>query len=83
MLSVYRKFISVALQQHPLIGKYTRTALGATESVAWEYVKDINSLLERLHQEQVQTIAVEQVEGAESLGHFSPEKGVTLCSYFW
>ena len=58
------------------------TALGATESVAWEYVKDINSLLERLHQEQVQTIAVEQVEGAESLGHFSPEKGVTYALIF-
>ena len=41
-----------------------KTALGATESVAWEYAPDICTLLSDLHAQQIQTIAIEQVESA-------------------
>lgn len=59
-----------------------KTALGATESVEWEYVQDITTLVENLRQRQVEVIAIEQVEGAVSLEHFSPKKGVTYALIF-
>ena len=34
-----------------------KTALGATESVEWEYVQDITTLVENLRQRQVEVIA--------------------------
>ncbi|WP_047246330.1 RNA methyltransferase [Maribacter thermophilus] len=49
-----------------------KTALGATDSVEWEYVEDIMVLLERLRKEEVKTIAIEQAEGAEMLHEFKP-----------
>ena len=52
-----------------------KTALGATESVAWEYVKDTVSLVRQLQEESVTVIAVEQVEGAVMLHDFIPEPG--------
>ena len=52
-----------------------KTALGATESVCWEYVKDIFELLERLQQTHTEIIALEQVTGATLLQDFFPEKG--------
>ena len=59
-----------------------KTALGATESVEWEYVQDITTLVENLRQRQVEVIAIEQVEDAVSLEYFSPKKGVTYALIF-
>ena len=59
-----------------------KTALGATESVEWEYVQDITTLVENLRQRQVEVIAIEQVEDAVSLEHFSPKTGVTYALIF-
>ena len=59
-----------------------KTALGATESVEWEYVQDITTLVENLRQRQVEVIAIEHVEDAVSLEHFSPKKGVTYALIF-
>ena len=59
-----------------------KTALGATESVAWEYAPDVCALLADLHSQQVQTIAIEQIEGATSLECFVPEKGVQYALIF-
>ncbi len=59
-----------------------KTALGATESVAWEYAPDVCALLADLHTQQIQTIAIEQIEGATSLERFAPEKGVRYALIF-
>ena len=59
-----------------------KTALGATESVAWEYAPDVCALLADLHAQQIQTIAIEQIEGATSLECFAPEKGVRYALIF-
>lgn len=59
-----------------------KTALGATESVAWEYAPDVCALLADLHSQQIQTIAIEQIEGATSLERFAPEKGVRYALIF-
>lgn len=54
-----------------------KTALGATESMAWEYVEDTKSLVENLKLQGYRTLAVEQAENAVMLNEFkaeSPEK---------
>ncbi len=51
-----------------------KTALGATESVAWEYVEDTLTLVEKLKAENVRVLAIEQTENSTKLNTFYPEK---------
>ncbi len=51
-----------------------KTALGATESVAWEYAKDTLALVEKLKAENIKVLAVEQAENSTKLDAFYPEK---------
>ena len=51
-----------------------KTALGATESVAWEYVEDTLTLVEKLKAENVKVLAIEQAENSTKLNTFYPEK---------
>ncbi len=51
-----------------------KTALGATDSVAWEYVEDTLTLIERLKEEKIQILAIEQAENSTMLDTFIPEK---------
>ena len=51
-----------------------KTALGATESVAWEYVEDTLTLVEKLKAENIRVLAIEQVENSTKLNTFYPEK---------
>ena len=52
-----------------------KTALGATESVAWEYVEDTLSLIKKLKEAKVNVLAIEQVENSTKLDTFQPKKG--------
>lgn len=56
-----------------------KTALGATETVAWEYVKDTMELVEKLKAEGVKVIAIEQAENAVMLHDFKPKKDTTYA----
>jgi len=47
-----------------------KTALGATDSVAWEYVEAILDLMTRLKAEGVKIIAIEQAENSLALQDF-------------
>lgn len=47
-----------------------KTALGATDSVAWEYVENTLDVLQRLKKENIKTIAIEQAENAVFLNDF-------------
>jgi len=51
-----------------------KTALGATESVAWEYVEDTLELVKKLQVESVKVLAIEQAENSTKLDTFYPEK---------
>lgn len=51
-----------------------KTALGATESVAWEYVEDTLTLVEKLKAENVKVLAIEQAENSTKLDTFHPKK---------
>jgi tRNA G18 (ribose-2'-O)-methylase SpoU len=52
-----------------------KTALGATESVAWEYVEDTLTLVEKLKAENVKVLSIEQAENSTKLDTFYPTKG--------
>lgn len=59
-----------------------KTALGATESVDWEYVKDITILVEALKSRGVKIISIEQAENATMLHDFNPEEGEKYAVIF-
>jgi len=59
-----------------------KTALGATESVVWEYRKDTLDLVEELKTIGYQIISVEQVENAQMLNQFSVQKSVKYALVF-
>ena len=50
-----------------------KTALGSTESVAWEYAGDTLSLIEKFKTQNIRTISIEQAENAIQLNDFIPE----------
>ena len=56
-----------------------KTALGATESVAWRYKKDTLEAVKALQEEGVHVLAVEQAEGAQELNRFTPENNTAYA----
>jgi tRNA G18 (ribose-2'-O)-methylase SpoU len=48
-----------------------KTALGATDTVAWEHQESVTELIKKLKSENVTVLAIEQVEGAFLLDDFS------------
>lgn len=59
-----------------------KTALGATESVDWEYAESTLSVVERLKSEGVRIISIEQTEKAVMLNDFQPEPAVKYAIIF-
>jgi len=51
-----------------------KTALGATNSVAWEYVEDTLTLVQKLQQENIKIVAIEQANNSIMLQDFTPTK---------
>jgi tRNA G18 (ribose-2'-O)-methylase SpoU len=79
--SVFRTADSFCAQKIYLCGitgtpphrEIAKTALGADESMEWEYVADASELMKRLQAEGFVVAALEQVEGSVSLLDFVPE----------
>jgi tRNA G18 (ribose-2'-O)-methylase SpoU len=59
-----------------------KTALGSTDTVAWEYVENTLELLKKLKAENVQIISIEQAENATMLNDFKPEPDTTYAIVF-
>jgi len=59
-----------------------KTALGAENTVAWEYFKTTEEAVEILRKEGYTIIAIEQVEGSISLHDFLPVKDEKLALIF-
>ena len=59
-----------------------KTALGATESVAWEYRQNTLALVEELKAQGIQTVAVEQAEGSVPLHAFTADSAKTVALIF-
>ncbi len=59
-----------------------KTALGATESVAWEYAEDTISLIENLKKSGVKVLSIEQAENSTMLDEFVPEPNTKYAVVF-
>ena len=59
-----------------------KTALGATETVAWEHHEDVLEVIEKLKKDNVMTLAIEQVESAIFLQNFKVEKNKKYALVF-
>ncbi|MDO6736803.1 RNA methyltransferase [Wenyingzhuangia sp. 2_MG-2023] len=77
--SVFRTSDAFAIEKIYLCGitavppnkEIHKTALGATESVDWEYVEDTLTLVEKLKSEGIVTAAIEQAEKSVKLQNFN------------
>lgn len=59
-----------------------KTALGATETVTWEFNADTQEVVRELQQEGIEVFAVEQAENAIMLQEFTPSSGKTIAVIF-
>ncbi len=59
-----------------------KTALGATETVAWEYCKSTLEVVTALQQQDVRVVALEQTENATLLHEFNMQPQTTYALVF-
>lgn len=59
-----------------------KTALGATESVQWQYSKNSSDAVDRLKTKGVVVLAIEQAEGSTILSDFTPKPNTTYALVF-
>ena len=59
-----------------------KTALGATDSVAWEHVEDTIELIKKLQSDGVIVASIEQAENSVQLQDFNPSKDNKLAVIF-
>ena len=59
-----------------------KTALGATETVAWEHHEDVLEVITKLKKDNVTTLAIEQVESAVLLQNYKVEKNKKYALVF-
>jgi tRNA G18 (ribose-2'-O)-methylase SpoU len=59
-----------------------KTALGATESVKWEYFKDAAEAIRKLKKENYTVIGIEQAEDGKKLNDFVPDKNKKYALVF-
>lgn len=52
-----------------------KTALGATDTVNWEYVENTTDLVKQLQQEEIKVYSIEQAENSISLNEFQLPDG--------
>ena len=64
------KIILCGITATPPNKEIHKTALGATETVAWEHHENILEVIENLKKENVHTLAIEQVESSVFLQDF-------------
>lgn len=59
-----------------------KTALGATESVDWEYVEDVMDVVTKLQEEGIFVASIEQAEHATDLDKFEVKPNMTYAVIF-
>jgi len=76
------KIILCGITATPPNKEIHKTALGATETVAWEHHESVLEVIENLKKENVLTLAIEQVESAIFLQNFKVEKNQKYALIF-
>ena len=59
-----------------------KTALGATQSIHWEYFENVAQAVEKLKQKSYQIVAIEQAESSVSLLNFIPSHSEKYALFF-
>ncbi|APD06230.1 putative tRNA/rRNA methyltransferase [Flavobacteriaceae bacterium UJ101] len=59
-----------------------KTALGATESVEWEYIEDTLDIIQQLKEKKYQIISIEQAEKSIMLHDFIVDKNTSYALIF-
>lgn len=88
--SVFRTSDGFAVEQLVLCGitgqpphrEIEKTALGATQSVNWQYFADTTDAVHHLHNEGYQIVAIEQAEHSIMLNDFTPLGNVNYALIF-
>lgn len=76
------KIILCGITATPPNKEIHKTALGATETVAWEHHENVLEVIENLKKENVLTLAIEQVESSIFLQNFEVEKNKKYALVF-
>ncbi len=76
------KIILCGITATPPNKEIHKTALGATETVAWEHHENVLEVIQNLKNENVLTLAIEQVESAIFLQDFKVEKNQKYALVF-
>lgn len=76
------KIILCGITATPPNKEIHKTALGATETVAWEHHENVLEVIENLKKENVITLAIEQVESSIFLQEFQVEKNKKYALVF-
>ncbi|MHA8088440.1 TrmH family RNA methyltransferase [Aquirufa sp. Wall-65K1] len=76
------KIYLCGISAQPPHREITKTALGADESVDWEYCATASDCISRLQSQGYKIISVEQVAFSQSLQEFVPEKGAKYAFVF-
>ena len=76
------KIILCGITATPPNKEIHKTALGATETVAWEYHENVLEVIKNLKKENVITLAIEQVESSIFLQEFQVEKNKKYALVF-
>ncbi len=76
------KIILTGITGTPPHREIQKTALGATESVIWEYEQSIADALQKLKSNQYEIVAVEQTNKSISLHSFTPKANAKYCFVF-
>ena len=59
-----------------------KTALGATQSIKWQYFEDVAAAVTDLKRNHFKIIAIEQAENSVSLSDFHPQKDKKYALFF-
>jgi 23S rRNA (guanosine2251-2'-O)-methyltransferase len=76
------KLILAGITGTPPHREIHKTALGATESVSWEFNEDSSRAVLELKKKGYRVIAVEQTDSSTPLHKFDPQPGVRYCLVF-
>ena len=55
--------------------RMAKTALGSTDSVDWEYVKESKALIKKLEKDNIIIVSVEQADKSIKIQDFNPDNG--------
>ncbi|WP_066223641.1 RNA methyltransferase [Formosa haliotis] len=59
-----------------------KTALGSTDTVAWEYAENTLEVIEKLQAQNIRVLSIEQAVNATMLNQFTPETDTTYALVF-